>query len=136
MTKKTTQQVTIKRKIPNPTGKGGFQDHPECRSPGGWRKENSISYQYNRFKNMTPAQIEKWLKDWEKPESKKDKINYSAAAWIAYRRVRQSMAENGLADAKEVADRTEGKSVQLIRHEVGDIEDARERLGRILGNAE
>ena len=50
--------------------------------------------------------------------------------------IRKSMEENGLPDAKEVADRTEGKSVQLIRHEVGDIEDARERLGRILGNAE
>ena len=36
----------------NPTGKGGFGDHPENRNPGGWRPEYTPSYQYRRFMNM------------------------------------------------------------------------------------
>lgn len=126
MTKKkksTTQQV-----IPNPTGKGGFGEHPENRNPGGWRKENSISYQYNKFSRMTPQEIEKWFNDWEKPANKKDNINYSAAAFIAARRVRQAMKAEGLMDAKELADRTEGKVPTAIKAEVEAKTDSSQEL--------
>lgn len=34
----TTKQANMNR---NPTGKGGFQDHPELRHNGAWKKENT-----------------------------------------------------------------------------------------------
>ena len=50
---KTTQQDYITPpELRNPTGKGGFGDHPENRNPGGWNPDFTFSYQYRRFLNM------------------------------------------------------------------------------------
>ena len=99
----TTKQVK-KRKAPNPTGIGGFRDHPELRSPGGWKKENTISYQYHRFINMPPDELKAFVKV---PDNEK-----TVAMDIAYRRVVASY--KSLADVKEISDRTEGKAVQQM----------------------
>jgi hypothetical protein len=93
---KTTDEV---RTPPNPTGKGGFGDHPENRSPGGWRKEESISNQYNRLMRMSPTELGKF-----EPET--------VAQMIALTRLRQATRVDGLPDAKEITDRTEGKAPQ------------------------
>jgi hypothetical protein len=94
----TTQQV------PNPGGKGGFGDHPENRNPGGWKKENTISYQYNRFLNMTPGQLKAFAST---PDEER-----TVAMDIAYSRVLAS--RKSLPDVKEITDRTEGKAKQSI----------------------
>lgn len=97
----TTQQDTGKH-IPNPTGKGGFGDHPENRNPGGWKKEESISYQYNLIGRMSDEELENFV-----PKTQFQKI--------ALARVKQARDERyGLPDAKELADRTEGKPSQAI----------------------
>lgn len=88
----------------NPTGKGGFGERPEDISPGGWKKENTISYQYNRFMNMTPDQLIEWSKT---PNSER-----TVAMDLAYNRV--LAARKSLPDIKEITDRTEGKAPQSI----------------------
>lgn len=103
--KQTTQQVDKSTsKVPNPTGKGGFGDNPQNRNPGGWKKENTISYQYNRFLNMSPEELEAFR---SVPKSER-----TVAMDIAYNRV--IAANKSLMDVKEITDRTEGKAPQSI----------------------
>lgn len=99
----TTKQVS-KRKAPNPTGKGGFQERPQDRNSGYWDSSNTISFQYKRFLKMTPAQ----MKEFEaSPEDQK-----TVAMVIAHAQV--VAAKRSLNHAKEVTDRTEGKASQAI----------------------
>ena len=90
---------------PNPTGKGGFGDHPENRSDGGWKKENTISYQYKRFMSMTPTELENWANTTTKDER-------TVAMDLAYNRI--LAARKSLQDIKEITDRTEGKAPQSM----------------------
>lgn len=102
----STNQV-LKKKTPqerNPTGKGGFQDHPELRSPGGWRKEMVFSYQYKRFMNMSEEEFSAWPKT---PKSERTMVELGA-----YMRVKEML--NSLPDAKEITDRTEGRAAQSV----------------------
>lgn len=102
--KKTTEQVPVtpaqKR---NPTGKGGFGDNPQNRNPGGWKKEESISYQYNMLIRLGDEEFEAF-----KPKTIAEKI--------AYRRVRESLEDNNVTKGgslmvtKEITDRIEGKA--------------------------
>jgi hypothetical protein len=103
--KETTKQETpTPPELRNPTGKGGFADNPQNRSDGGWKKENTISYQYHRFLNMTPKELEEWVST---PKSER-----TVAMDIAYERVRA--ARKSLPDVREITDRTEGKAPQFI----------------------
>jgi len=99
---KTTKQDTLDMNR-NPTGKGGFQDHPELRSDGGWKKEDSIGYQYNYLMRLTINDFKKWLTD--NPEDER-----TMAQELAYQAMLQ--ARKDLAYLKEVTDRTEGKPKQ------------------------
>lgn len=94
----TTKQV---KKVPNPTGKGGFQERPEDRSNGHWRKEDSISYQYNMLMRL----------DFDELKTFKPK---SVAQKIALQRVMTAITNEGLHDTKEITDRTEGRAPQAI----------------------
>lgn len=98
----TSEQV--KPRNNNPTGKGGFGERPENRNPGGWDKDNTISYQYNRFMNMPPEVF----RDFGKlPNGQK-----TMAMMLAYNRV--AAALKSLPDIKEITDRTEGKSKESV----------------------
>ena len=101
MKQQTSKQV---QKVPNPTGKGGFKERPQDRSSGHWKAENTISYQYRRFLNMTPEKLKEFSKI---PEAER-----TVAMDIAYAQVIQS--QKSLLHAKEVTDRTEGKAQQSI----------------------
>lgn len=97
----TSEQV-IKR-IPNPTGKGGFIKG-KSGNPGGRPKNaESFAYWYQTFKNMTVAELEKWTQD-------NPKENRTVAADLAYRRVFN--AQKDLKEFQEVADRSEGRPKQ------------------------
>lgn len=126
MAKETTQQATpvTPPELRNPTGKGGFADHPENRSPGGWKKENTISYQYNRFLNMTPEEIEAWGLT---PKSER-----TVAMDIAYNRI--VAAKRSLPDVREITDRTEGKAPQYIG--LGDPSEAKKALVEFIHGSE
>jgi len=125
----TTQQASKKTpKERNPTGKGGFGDNPQNQNPGGWNKNNTISYQYNRFMHMAPDELKAF-----NALPSKDK---TVAMEIAYRRVIASY--KSLADVKEITDRTEGRAAQSIElnsvgeitHKFEDLDD--EGLDRII----
>lgn len=91
-----------KGQISNPTGKGGFAEHPENRSNGTWNQEDSISFQYNKLMRMAPVELESF-----KPET--------VAQQIALARLKAARDQKfGLPDSKEITDRTEGKAPQSI----------------------
>lgn len=85
----------------NPDGKGGFQERPEDRSDGRWKKEDSISYQYNKLLRISPDELNDFL-----PETN--------AQAIAKTRIIAARSEQGLLDTKEITDRIEGKAPQSI----------------------
>ena len=92
----TKQAIDMNR---NPKGKGGFGDNPQNRSDGRWKKENSISYNYNLFLAMSEEEFAEFI-----PKTK--------AQRIAYNRIKD--AEESLNDTKEITDRIEGKAPQSI----------------------
>lgn len=92
----------------------GFDKHPENRNPGGWKKETAITYQYQKFIRMSAEELEEWHKYATSCKGKRDKKNCSTSAWIAYKRVMMAKTEAGLADTKELTDRTEGRSTQKL----------------------
>ena len=93
----TTQQV------PNPTGKGGFGDHPENRNPGGWKPEFTFSYQYRRFLNMSKEEFDTWIENNPKRTMVEDAAYYAVKD-----------AKTSLGNRVEITDRTEGKAPQII----------------------
>lgn len=114
MSEETTKQVTPPE-LRNPTGKGGFGENPQNRSDGGWKKENTISYQYNRFMSLKEKDLQETV-----AQEKKDGT-WTVAMDLAYRRV--VAAQKSLPDVKEITDRTEGKASQSI-----DITSAGEKI--------
>lgn len=95
----TTKQV--RDYVPNPTGKGGFQERPNDRNDGRWNKDDSISYQYNKLLRMSPEELGEFM-----PETN--------AQAIAKKRIMAAVGDNGLLDTKEITDRVEGKAPQSI----------------------
>lgn len=104
-----------KKKIPNPTGKGGFRDHPELINAGG-RPKNSQRYDYwlQFFKDMDVETFKKYSK------SKSEKEMFVAEAQ-AYARIAESL--KNVKTWIMVADRTEGKASQSV-----DVTSQGERL--------
>lgn len=100
----------VTKKNPNPTGKGGFQDHPENRSDGHWVKGQTFRYWFDFFKEMTIDGLKQWMKD--NPTGKRLVIADLAL-------IRVTNARTDLKEFQEVADRSEGKVPQTIVHEGG-----------------
>lgn len=132
MSKKTTQQDLRHRSDwnPNPNGVGGFGDHPEHQSPGGWNPKHTFSYQMNRFKAMTINELEEWNKNTPKNIR-------TVAEDLAFRRVFNALTK--LEEFKEVADRTEGKPKQRVetddlgqREEIEKLRSKLEKIGDTL----
>lgn len=105
-----TQQSELKRNekghFAGGTPPAGFNKNPQNISPGGWKKENTISYQYNRFMNMKEHELQETV-----AREKKEKT-WTVAMDIAFRRI--VAAQKSLPDVKEITDRTEGKAPQSI----------------------
>jgi hypothetical protein len=85
--------------------KAGFDKYPENRNDGGWKKEDSYSYQLNLMDRMTVTEFNSWRIN--NPEDKR-----TMAQEKAYNAQVQSKKE--LAWLKEVTDRTEGKAIEKI----------------------
>ena len=98
-TKQMAQQRDEKGRITGGPPPAGFNAHPENRSNGRWKKEDSISYNYNLFLSFSEEEFAEYV-----PKTK--------AQRIAYNRIKD--AENNLNDAKEITDRTEGKAPQSV----------------------
>jgi hypothetical protein len=105
-TQPTTEQV---RPIPNPEGKGGFADNPQNINAGGRPKNaESFAYWYRTFKEMTKDELAQWKLD--TPEGSR-----TIACSLAL--VRITNAEMDLKEFQEIADRSEGKATQTLKHE-------------------
>lgn len=120
-----SKQSELKRdekgRIIGGTPPAGFNKHPENRSNGHWKAENTISYQYRRFLNMSPEQLRAFANT---PESER-----TVAMDIAYAQVLAS--RKSLPHTKEITDRTEGKAAQSI-----DVTSNGETLGATITFAE
>ena len=123
----TSLQVIATSKPPqlrNPEGKGGFREHPENINPGGWKKEHSISYQYNLLMRMTVTEIKGWLK--KNPEDTR-----TMAQQIAFEAILR--ARKDYKYLTEITDRTEGKARQILALEdTREVEEIKDRLKEIL----
>ena len=119
--KKTLKNATKQAKKPR-AGKGGVvppknrqfgAKNGNPRSNGRWRKEDSISYQYNLILRMTPVELYKYEKS----------PNLTMAQQIAIRRIKDSLNDDNKAlyNTSEITDRTEGKARQAIEMEVESV---------------
>ena len=117
----TGNNATKQAKKPR-AGKGGVippkdrqfgQKNGNPRSNGRWKKEDSLSYQYNLLLRMTPTEFEKYQNS---PE-------LTMAQKIAIQRIKDSLESDGKAlyNTSEITDRTEGKAKQSIEMEVEEI---------------
>jgi len=107
---KTTEQVNDMNR--NPDGKGGFGDNPQNINAGGRPKNaESFAYWYRQFKEMTVAQLESWQDD-------NPRDTRTVASDLAFTRIIN--AKKDLKEFQEIADRSEGKAVQTMKHE-GDL---------------
>jgi hypothetical protein len=98
----------VKKRGNNPTGRGGFQFHPELRCNGRWKKEDSISYWLNFFLRLT-------VTDFKNYENTKPEIKRTVAESISYARVFN--ARGSLKESQYVTNRTEGlprQSTEMI----------------------
>jgi len=120
MTNKETRKQVTPPELRNPTGKGGFGEHPEnINKTGRPKNEQRFGYWLQFFKDLTNEQFYKYIE--ERPESQM----YMAES-IAYERVKKS--KKNLSEYREVADRTEGRPKQTIEHEGGVIESVNIRI--------
>lgn len=87
----------------------GFHTGHGQRSDGKWKKENSVSYQYNRMLAMTPEEFKKF-----EPTTN--------AEAIAKRRIERAIRDDdeSLKETKEITDRTEGRAKQDISIEADE----------------
>ena len=105
MGENNTEDLGTTQQVPNPTGKGGFGDHPENRNPGGWNPDFTFSYQYKRFLHMNADKFLAW--DKETPDSEKKVVE--TIAWAAVYKARKDLRER-----QEIANRTEGMPKQSV----------------------
>ena len=114
MKKPTTEQD--RKIINNPTGKGGFQEHPELINAGGRPKNpESISYWMREKLKMRTSEFKKEASKGGKSEDEK-----TVAEDIAIGAVIR--ASKSVRDLSELVDRTEGKAPQTIKNEfTGDL---------------
>lgn len=105
-----TESGKIKKKPIPPKHRQFGQPNGNKPNPGGWKKEDSISYQYNLLLRMTPRQFERYQKQ----------DNLTMAQKIAIKRIQASLEDNsrGLSNTVEITDRTEGKAKQAIEMQV------------------
>lgn len=102
----STEQDKIRKKNNNPTGKGGFGDHPESRNNGGrYPRGQSPTYWMTKFLNMSVQEF----RQYETTKSEKDR---TVAESLAYARVNN--ARSKLAEFQEVMNRIEGMPNQSI----------------------
>lgn len=94
----TSKQV---KRVPNPTGKGGFRDHPELRNDRGLIK--TPTFWINHYGEKTPEEVLYALK--EKPKSEKTMFEEIALAHLVGGRTNPS-------ERKDLINRIDGMPQQ------------------------
>ncbi len=86
--------------------KTSFADRPHHRSNGRWKKEDSISYQYKKFLQMSVKEFRNWY-------NVTDQKSRTMAMEVAYKTILLACSmrcNESLAATKEITTRTEGKA--------------------------
>ncbi len=55
------------KQVPNPTGKGGFADHPENRNNGAWKKSDTPRFKLEQMMKLSEPELVAIYKDKEAP---------------------------------------------------------------------
>lgn len=97
--------------VNNPTGKGGFGDHPENACHGRWRKEGSYTYNVNKFGRMTDIELQEIIL-----ESKAGELTQFQQA--ALKTVLDMKKDEGWKKLVDTVDRVDGKALQPVEQTV------------------
>ena len=97
--------------VNNPTGKGGFGDHPENACHGRWRKEDSYTYNVNKFGRMTDIELQKIIL-----KSKAGELTQFQQA--ALKTVLDMKKDEGWKKLVDTVDRVDGKALQPVEQTV------------------
>lgn len=49
--------MSTTNQVPNPTGKGGFGDHPENRNPGSWKKSDTPRFKLEQMMKLSEQDL-------------------------------------------------------------------------------
>ena len=96
---------TVTRKVSNPTGKGGFGDHPEHIR---WRPQDTVVFWIKNYLKKTRAEFQAVGKDYEEGK-------LTQAQELAYMQVIHAHDETdrGLRRLTDIEDRTEDLEVKM-----------------------
>ena len=97
--------------VPNPTGKGGFGDHPENASKGRWRKEESYTYNVNRYGRMTDIELQEVIL-----QAKSGELTQFQQS--ALKTVLDMKTDEGWKKLVDTVDRIDGKALQPVEQTV------------------
>lgn len=97
--------------VNNPTGKGGFGDHPENACHGRWRKEDSYTYNVNRYGRMTDIELQEVIL-----QAKGGELTQFQRA--ALQTVLDMQKKEGWKKLVDTVDRVDGKALQPVEQTV------------------
>ena len=97
--------------VNNPTGKGGFGDHPENACNSRWRKEDSYTYNVNKFGRMTDIELQEIIL-----KSKAGELTQFQQA--ALKTVLDMKKDEGWKKLVDTVDRVDGKALQPVEQTV------------------
>lgn len=93
--------------VNNPTGKGGFGDHPENACRGRWRKEDSYTYNVNKYGRMTDIELQEVIL-----QAKGGELTQFQRA--ALQTVLDMQKREGWKKLVDTVDRVDGKALQPV----------------------
>jgi hypothetical protein len=97
--------------VNNPTGKGGFGDHPENACHGRWRKEDSYTYNVNKYGRMTDIELQEVIL-----QAKGGELTQFQRA--ALQTVLDMQKREGWKKLVDTVDRVDGKALQPVEQTV------------------
>lgn len=97
--------------VNNPTGKGGFGDHPENACKGRWRKEDSYTYNVNKYGRMTDIELQEVIL-----QAKGGELTQFQRA--ALQTVLDMQKREGWKKLVDTVDRVDGKALQPVEQTV------------------
>lgn len=97
--------------VNNPTGKGGFGDHPENACSGRWRKEDSYTYNVNKYGRMTDIELQEVIL-----QAKGGELTQFQCA--ALQTVLDMQKREGWKKLVDTVDRVDGKALQPVEQTV------------------
>lgn len=97
--------------VNNPTGKGGFGDHPENACHGRWRKEDSYTYNVNKYGRMTDIELQEVIL-----QAKGGELTQFQRA--ALQTVLDMQKKEGWKKLVDTVDRVDGKALQPVEQTV------------------